>query len=124
MVSPYLYNSQLAKVVNVENFCPQLSAKLTTSGSSSSITFPAVTGTIRTTFKITNKGNAGAYIAWGNTTATAVASSGTPAAGCDYIAAGAILTQDFQSSSGPVDTIAAIQDVSATTLEISYGFGQ
>lgn len=127
-VPPFGNKSLLAQQVLDENFCPQLSAKITTSGTSQSVTFP-VTGIIRTTFKITNKGTKGAYIGWGKTTATAVVSSGTPTASCDYIGAGAILTQDFQFSTGVVDTIAAIegsdtQDNAPTILEISVGFGQ
>ncbi len=122
--NPWTSQSRLAQNVNMQNFCPQLSAKLTTSGTSTSITFAPLTNAFRTTFKITNKGTAGAYIGWGKGSATAVASSGTPAANCDYVAAGAILTQDFQLSTGVVDTIAAIQDTSSTVLEITYGSGQ
>lgn len=121
---PRVNQSYLSTQTRMDNFCPQFSAKLTTSGTSGSITFPVVTGAIRTTFKITNKGEAGAYIAWGAGSATAVASSGTPTAMCDYVAAGTILTQDFQVIGGVVDTIGAIQDTGATTLEISIGFGQ
>lgn len=118
-------SSLLAVPTAIQNFTPQLSAKLAVTGTSASITFSPVTGMARQTFKITNKGTSGAYLAWGNASATAVASTSTPAANCDYIAAGAILTQDFQLSSGAiVNTIAAIQDTGATTLEISIGFGQ
>jgi len=129
MANNQLNQSLLSMQTRMDNFCPQLSAKLTTSGTSSSVTFPTITGTIRTTFKITNKGDKGAYLGWGNGSATAVAASGTPAALCDYVAAGAIFTQDFQLASGPVDTIAAIQgsdtaDNGPTILEISIGFGQ
>lgn len=121
---PRVNASYLATQTQMQNFCPQLSAKLTTSGTSGSITFTPLTGALRSTFKITNKSTNGAYIAWGAGSATAVASTGTPAAMCDYVAAGAILTQDFQIIGGVVDTIAAIQDTGATTLEISYGSGQ
>jgi hypothetical protein len=129
MANNQLNQSLLSMQTRMDNFCPQLSAKLTTSGTSASVVFSTVTGTIRTTFKITNKGDKGAYLAWGNGSATAVASSGTPAALCDYIAAGAILTQDFQLASGPVNAIAAIQgsdtqDNGPTILEITLGFGQ
>lgn len=116
--------SYLAQQTQMQNFCPQLSAKLAVAGTSASITFTPLTGTTRTTFKITNKGTAGAYIAWGKGSATAVASTSTPTVNCDYVAAGAILTQDFQTATGIVDTIAAIQDTGVTTLEISYGSGQ
>ncbi len=115
--------SLLAAPTRVNNFCPQLSAKLTTSGTSGSITFSPVTGLNVQTFKIANKGTEGAYIAWGAGSATAVASSGTPAAQCDYIQKGQTIIQDFQLSTGVVDTIAAIQDGGATTLEITIGFG-
>lgn len=123
-IDPWVNQSLISQQMRMDNFCPKLSAKLTTSGTSGSITFSPITGALRTTFKITNHGTNGAYIGWGKTTATAVASSGTPAANCDYVAAGAILTQDFQSANGPVDTIAAIQDTGSTVLEISLGFGQ
>lgn len=124
-----LNQSFLSMPVRPDNFSPALSGKITTSGTSSSITFTPLTGTNLTTFKITNKGTKGAYIGWGVGSATAVASSGTPTANCDYVGAGAILTQNFQSANGVVDTIAAIQgadtqDNGATILEISYGFGQ
>lgn len=124
-ISPYTSQSLLAQQILDQNFCPQLSVQLAVSGTSASVTFTPITGTIRQTFKITNKGTHGAYLGWGSGSATAVASTGTPAAQCDYIAAGAILTQDFQiGTGGPVDTIAAIQDTGSTTLEISIGFGQ
>lgn len=124
MAGPYINQSPLAQQILTQNFCPQLSAVLAVAGTSASITFSPITGTIRQTFKITNKGTHGAYLAWGKGIATAVVSSGTPSAMCDYVAAGAILTQDFQLASGIVDTIAAIQDTGTTTLEISIGFGQ
>lgn len=123
-INPFKNGSLLSQPILDNNFCPQLSAKITTSGTSGSITFTPLTGAQRTTFKITNKGMNGAYIGWGKGSATAVASSGTPTAHCDYVAAGAILTQDFQISTGVVDTIAAIQDTGATTLEITLGYGQ
>lgn len=120
-----LNGSLLSQPTTAINFVPRLSAKITTSGTSGSITFTPLTGTLRQTFKITNKGTTnGAYLGWGKTTATAVASTGTPAANCDYIGPGETLIQDFQLSTEIVDTIAAIQDAGATTLEISIGYGQ
>lgn len=119
-----LNGSLLAQPVSSINFVPSLSAKLTVGASSASITFTPLTGTLSQTFKITNTGTKGAYLGWGVGSATAVASTSTPAAQCDYVAAGAILTQNFQSATGIVDTIAAIQDGGATTLEISTGYGQ
>ncbi len=122
----------------LQNFAPRLSAKITTSGTSQSVTFPLLSkagegaftpprGSFRSTFKISNKGTAGAYIGWGTAAATALATSGTPAANCDYVAAGAIMVLDFENASENsqflVDTIAAIEDTSATTLEISIGVG-
>lgn len=124
MSTPRIGQSLLAQQILDQNFCPILSAVLAVAGTSASITFSPITGTIRQTFKITNKGTHGAYLAWGAGSATAVASTSTPAANCDYIAQGAILTQDFQVANGIVDTIAAIQDGGATTLEVSIGFGQ
>ncbi len=116
--------SLLAQQTQINNFCPQYSAKLAVTATSGSIIFPTVTGSLRQTFKITNKGNAGAYLAWGVGSATAVASSSTPTAMCDYIGAGEVLTQDFQISTGVVNTIAAIRDGADTTLEITIGAGQ
>ena len=124
MINNRLNGSLLSQPITIINFVPQFSAKLTTSGTSGSITFPTTTGTQRQTFCITNKGNNGAYLGWGHTTATAVATSGTPAANCHYIATGAILTLDLQLSTSIVDTIAAIQDTASTVLEISIGYGQ
>lgn len=116
--------SQIAQRSIIENFCPQLSAILTTSGSSQSITFTPLTGQGCQTFCIANTGSNAAYIGWGHTTATAVASTGTPAANCHCIPAGAVETLDFQLSTGVVDTVAAIQSTGgSTTLEISLGFG-
>jgi hypothetical protein len=133
-ISPNTNQSLLAQQIIAENFTPKLSAKIVTGSTSSGITFAPLTGTTRTTFKITNKGTKGAYLGWGSGTATAIASSATVvAANCDYIGAGAILTQDFQVSAagntGVVDTIAAIEgpdseDNGTTTLEITIGFGQ
>lgn len=126
-----LNQSPLASITRQDNFTPQLSGKITTSGTSASFTFSPLTGTNRTTFKITNKGTKGAYVAWGSGSATAIASSssGNGAANADYIGAGAIITQDFQSANGVVDTIAAIQgadsqDNGSTILEITMGYGQ
>jgi hypothetical protein len=126
-LNSYTNQSLLSQPTLPQNFVPKLSAKLAVAGTSAYVTFTPLTGTNRTTFKITNKGTSGAYIAWGASsqgTVTALASTTTPAANCDYVAAGAILVQDFQAANGIVDTIAAIQDTAATTLEISIGFGQ
>lgn len=116
--------SLLAQQVAPQNFVPQLSASLAVTGTSNSVTFTPLTGQGRQSFKITNKGTNGAYIAWGKTTATAAASTSTPAVNCDYIAAGVVILQDFEITTGVVDTLAAIQDGGSTTLEISIGFGQ
>ncbi len=123
-INPNVNGSLLSQSTTAINFVPLFSASLAVTGTSASVTFPTLTGTQRQTFKITNKGSNGAYLGWGKTTATAVASTSTPAAQCDYIGAGAILTQDFTISTGIVDTIAAKQDGGSTTLEISIGYGQ
>jgi len=123
-INPWQYQSYLSQPITMNNFVPMLSAKITTSGTSQSIVWTPLVGALRTTFKITNTGDKGAYIAWGVGTATAVASSGTPAPYCDYVAAGAIITQDYQHASGVVNVIAALQDTSPTTLEITLGYGQ
>lgn len=129
MVQPAYNNNAIAQKVTMLNFAPQLSGQLSVTGASSSITFSPITSQLRSTFKITNKGTHGAYIAWGTGSATAVVSPVAPLApiaGCDYVAAGAILTQDFYNTTDGtlIDTIAAIQDTGSTTLEISYGPGQ
>lgn len=122
--------SYLAQQMTMLNFCPQISALLAVTSHTVpvSITFTPLTGSLRSTFQITNKGAAGAYIGWGVGTATAQASTPTPAANCHYVAAGAILVLDFQSSTnpstGPIDTLAAVFDASSTNLEITYGSGQ
>lgn len=123
-VNPWQYQSALAQQVNPQNFSPSQFVKLAVAGTSASVKFTTITGTIRPTFVISNKGTNGAYIAWGAGSATAVASTGTPQAYGHYIPAGVVETLDLQSSTGPTDTIAAIQDAGATTLEISYGQGQ
>ena len=125
-----------AEKVRMDNFTPLLSGKITTSGTSSSFTFAPLYSTTKITFKITNKGTFGAYIGWGKGSATAVASAAynsstnTGTANCDYVGAGAIITQDFVNITGAApDTIAAIQgsdseDSSPTILEITMGYGQ
>lgn len=127
----YKFKSVFAAPVTMQNFCPQLSAKLTVSNSgasgSASVTFTPLTSVGRSTFKITNTGTKTAYIAWGTGSATAVAATATPAVNCDAIAAGTILTQDYINTSvtTTVDTIAAIcAGTDTTTLEITYGSGQ
>lgn len=122
--------SYLAQQISIQNFCPQISAKLAVTTASASVTFSPLTGALRSTFQISNSGTTGCYVGWGATTATAVASTGTPAANCTYIAPGAIFTYDFQPSASagpnsfPVDTLAAICGTGSTTLEITYGSGQ
>lgn len=114
------FQSFVATPMIAQNFQTISSAKLVTGASSASVTFSTVNGTIYTTFKITNKGTTGAYIGWGTGSATAVASSGTPTASCDYIPAGAVEILNFPPGT---NTIAAIEDTATTTLEISIGFG-
>lgn len=126
------YPSYLSQHVRDDNFSPGLSGKITTSGTSASFTFTPLTGSQTTTFQLTNKGDKGAYLAFGVGSATAIASSssGGGAARCYYIAAGAILTVDCPNTgSGPIDTVAGIEgsdteDNGATIIEISMGYGQ
>lgn len=130
------YPSYLSQHVRMDNFSASLSGKITTSGTSSRFTFSPITGNQTTTFQITNKGDKGAYLAFGVGSATAVASAAynamtnTGQPSCIYIAAGAILVMDATNTgSGPINTIAAIQgsdtaDNGATILEISIGYGQ
>lgn len=123
-VNPWQYQSPLAQQVNPQNFSPSAFVKLAVAGTSASVKFTAITGTIRPTFVISNKGSNGAYIAWGVGSATAVAATTSPQPYGHYIPAGVVETLDLQSSTGPTDTVAAIQDGGSTTLEISYGQGQ
>ena len=129
-INSYANQSLLSLPTRADNFVPKLSGKIVTGATVSGITFAPLTGTTRTTFKITNKGSKGAYIGWGVGTATAFVSSATVvSANCDYVGAGSILTQDFQTTTGVVDTIAAIQgsdtqDNGSTILEVTLGFGQ
>ncbi len=116
--------SFLAQPILDQNFTPQLSATITAGTTTGSLTFSPITGNVRQTFKITNTGSVGAYIGWGQGTATAVVSTGTPTAMCDYIAAGAILTQDFTIANGTVDTLAFITATSTAVIQVSVGFGQ
>lgn len=112
--------SYLTQPVVIANFSALQSGLLAVSGTSGSITFSAIEGTTRVTAKITNKGSNGAYVTAGVGAQTAVASSSTPAANCDYIAAGTIQIQDYPPGT---NVFAAIQDVGATNLEISVGYG-
>ena len=124
------FQSYLAVPTSIQNFRPLVSALLAVGTTSTSITVGAASlvGSTCSTFKITNKGSNGAYLGWGNSnagsTTVAITSSSTFVPFCDYIAKGAILTQDFQSVNGIVDTLAAIGDGGATTLEVTYGYGQ
>lgn len=128
------FGSYFSQPVTANNFTPCQSAQLGVSNAgatgSQSVTFTVVPGGAnRSTFKITNSGTKGCYIAAGAGTATAVVStttpqpsSGTAVSNCDYVAAGAILTQDYPALT---DTIAAICNGTDTTaLEISIGYGQ
>ena len=144
MLTSNLNLSYLSQPVRMDNFTAQSSQKLVTGTTSLYITFAPLTGVQTSTFKITNKGTKGAYIAWASvvggqaapvaitSSSNGVTSGQTPSAvgtaSCDYIAAGAVMVQNFQSSFGPVDSIAAIQggdsqDSGSTALEVSYGFG-
>lgn len=104
----------------VENFLALQSAQLAVTGVSASTTFSIPVTGDDFAYKISNKGASGAYLAWGKGSATAQVSTATPAANCDYIGVGAIL---IQCATNGFNTIAAIQDTAATTLEISIGYG-
>lgn len=128
--------SQLSMPIITNNFTPVQSAQLVVSNSgasgSQSIVFTTVPGTGRVTFKFTNSGTKGCYIATGPGSATAVASTATPTpafsssvsavATCDYVAAGAIITQDYAPGTTTIAAICGGADT--TTLEISIGMGQ
>ena len=122
--------SSLSQPVTTNNFMPLQSSQLDVTSTSSSVTFTALPGTLRRTLKITNTGTTGCYVATGIGSATAIPSvnatplpaSGNPiTANCDFIAAGAIITQDYQQGT---DTVAAITATGSTTLEITIGVGQ
>lgn len=136
-ITPPASQSLLSVPIQSNNFIAVQSAKIIVSNSGSSgsqsLTFTDVPGTVRITAKITNSGTKGVYLASGSSSGLpviAVASTTTPqpasgtaaVATCDYIAAGAILTQDFVQGT---DTFAAICGGSDTsTLEVSVGYGQ
>lgn len=125
------YVSKLSQPVITNNFTPCQSAQRTVSTSSSSVTFTAVQGAqTRMTYKITNTGTVGCYVSVSNSAAIVpavlISSTPTPASGtaistCDYVAAGAIITQDYPPL---YDTVSAIVATGSTTLEISIGYGQ
>ena len=133
-ITPPNFQSLLTQPVQSNNFIALQSAQLSVSNSggsgSQSVTFTDLAGTQRITAKITNSGAKGCYLASGATTATAVVSTSTPTptsgtgvvATCDYIAAGAILQQDFIQGTNTFAAICAGSDT--TTLEISVGYGQ
>lgn len=122
--------SYLSQPMTANNFIAVQSAKLSVTNSTGSITFTDLPGTQRVTVKITNSGLKGCYLASGAGTATAVVSSSTPTptsgtgavATCDFIGAGAILTQDFVAGTNTFAAICGGSD--STTLEFSIGFGQ
>lgn len=124
------FQSLVAQNVNMGNFIAIQSAQLAVTNSSSSITFTLIPGTIRRTFKITNSGSKGCYLASGAGSATAVVSSSTPipvssvanaVATCDYIGAGETLIMDYLQGTTTLAAITAGSD--STTLEISSGYG-
>jgi len=129
-ITPPLYQSKLSAPVQINNFIAIQSAQLAVTAVTGSITFIDIAGTQRVTAKITNSGTKGCYLASGVGSATAVVSSSTPTptAGdgvvstCDYIAAGAIFTQDFLPGTNTFAAICGGADT--TTLEISIGYGQ
>lgn len=133
-ISPPSMQSLLSQPMTANNFIAVQSAQLSVSNAggsgSQAVTFTDLPGTVRVTVKITNSGTKGCYLASGAGSATAVVSTATPtpAAGsgvvatCDYIAAGAIMTQDFVAGTNTFAAICAGSDT--TTLELSTGYGQ
>ncbi len=124
-LNPWKNQSMVAAAVKPQNFYPQYTVKMTSSGTSQSVTFATVTGTGRQTFKFINTDSAnGVYISWGHSTATATAISTTPVINADYIAPGQICVLDLEVVDGVVDTIAIIQETGAAVIYISIGDGQ
>lgn len=136
-ITPPASQSLLSVPIQSNNFIAVQSAKIIVSNAgsagSTSLTFTDVPGTVRITAKITNSGTKGVYLASGSSSGLpviAVASTSTPqpasgtaaVATCDYIAAGAILTQDFVQGTNTFAAICGGSDTS--TLEISVGYGQ
>ena len=133
MTAPVLpqFQSMLSIPTQSNNFIALQSAKITAGVAAGSVTFTALPGTNRVTYKITNTSSTiGAYICGSNSGAivSAVAStttpqptSGTAISTCDYIGPGAILQQDFLPLT---DTISCITGSSTAVLEISIGVGQ
>ena len=127
------FRSLFSQPVTANNFTALQSAVLSVSnaGASGSLSksfpdFAVLNG--RITAKITNTGSKGCYLASGGASATAVVATGTPqpvtgsVSNCDYIAAGAILTQDYIPGTYTFAAICAGTDT--TDLQISLGNGQ
>lgn len=129
-LTPPPFQSQLSIPIQANNFVPVQSAHLAVTATSGSIVFTLVPGTLRITAKITNRGSKGAYVAAGIGAATAAVSSATPTptsgssvvSTCDYVAAGAIITQDYPQGYNTFAAICAGSD--STDLEITVGYGQ
>ncbi len=136
-ITPPASESLLSVPIQSNNFIAVQSAKIIVSNSGStgsqSLTFTDIPGTIRITAKITNSGTKGVYLASGSSSGLPVIavasttipqpSSGTAAvATCDYIAAGAILTQDFVRGTNTFAAICGVSDPS--TRERRGGCGQ
>lgn len=134
--TPPAFLSQLSQQINANNFIALQSMKRSVTAVAASATFTLSPGTQRVTFKITNTGTKGVYICGSNSLSSggivaAVPSQDgvpLPASGtnvvsnCDYVAAGAILQQDFVQGTDTISAICAGADTS--TLEISIGQGQ
>lgn len=112
--------SGLTQSMVLRNFNTVQSCSLAVGASSGPVTFTVVPGTQIVSFKVCNKGSTGAYIAAGIGSATAAASTATPAANCDYMPANSTQVFDYP---GGTNVFAAIQETTSTNLEISIGYG-
>lgn len=131
--TPPIYLSQLSQQMNANNFIALQSSKLSVTASTGHVTFTMSPGTQRVTFKITNTGTKGVYLCGSNSSnivAAVPSQDGVPlpasgnnvVSNCDYIAAGAILQQDYIQGTDTISAICAGTD--SSTLEISIGQGQ
>lgn len=132
-ISPPPMPSLLSQRQTANNFIALQSIQIPVTSTSISRSFTNLPGGGPVTMKITNTGNSGAYLAGCNSSAivaavSSITANAQPTAGtnavsnCDYVAAGAILTQDYIAGT---DTLSAICSGSnSTTLEVSIGYGQ
>lgn len=130
--------SQLSQRHTADNFLALQSCQILANPTASAITFTNLPGNQPVTFKIFNAGSSGkhAYICGSSSAVSvisAVASTTNPSASqvgpgqyyvsnCDCVPAGAILNQDFITSTDTISVVCASGN--SAVIEISLGYGQ